>query len=91
MYGRMFCFQYSIIDDACAGIVTWTFDDCNIEGECYFILPNVCIDGNKATIIKLKRGITIKIDARIIMHCSSLLFNENNNNVYGTFFGAKQP
>ena len=57
------------VDDACAGIVTWTFDDCNIEGECYFVLPNVCIDGNKATIIKLKHGITINFDAEIIMHC----------------------
>ena len=76
------------VDDSCEGIVTWTFDGDEEPTHWYFILPNVSLDGEKATIIKLQHGISIKIDARIIMHCSSLTLNNNSNKVYGTFFGA---
>ena len=78
------------VDDACLGIITWTFDDHYEEGECYFVLPNVTVDGEKTLIIKIKHSTTINIDARIIMHGSTLSFKGKNNNVYGTFFGLKQ-
>ena len=37
----------------------------------------------------IHHGLTIKIDARLIMHCSSLLFKRKRTNVYGTLFGVK--
>ena len=77
------------VDDCCEGIITWTIDEDDPDNEFYFVLPNVTLDGPKATIIKIHHGLTIKIDARIIMHCSSLLFKRKRTNVYGTYFGVK--
>ena len=78
------------VDDCCEGIITWTIDGDDVENQFYFILPNVTVDGDKATIIKIHNGMTIKIDARIIMQCSSLSFNNKATNTYGTFFGVKK-
>ena len=76
------------VDDACEGIVTWTTEDkTKIEGW-YFVLPNVSIDGYRGTIIQLKHGITIKIDARIIVHCSSGSRRSESHKRYGTYFGC---
>ena len=77
------------VDDCCEGIITWTIDEDDVDNEFYFVLPNVTLDGDKATIIKIHNGLTIKIDARLIMHCSSLSFKRKRTNVYGTFFGVK--
>ena len=78
------------VDDSCEGIITWTFDGDEEPSDWYFILPNLSVDGKKATIIKLHHGLSIKIDARIIMHCSTMSLNNKSDRVYGTFFGAKQ-
>ena len=37
----------------------------------------------------IHHGLTITIDARLIMHCKSLLFKRKRTNVYGTFFSVK--
>ena len=59
------------VDDAANGIVTWTKDgDGTVEGW-YFLLPNVTIDGKKGIAIKIKHGLTIRINARVIRHCST--------------------
>ena len=76
------------VDDTCAGIVTWTFDGEDEPIEWYFILPNVSLDGNKATIIKLQHGLSLKIDASLIMHCSTVQLCRKTDKVYGTFFGT---
>ena len=78
------------VDDCCEGIITQTIDGDDVENDFYFILPNVTVDGDKASIIKIHNRMTIKIDARIIMHCSSLSFNNKATNVYGTFFAQYQ-
>ena len=76
------------VDDTCPGIVTWTIDGEEEPTEWYFVLPNVSLDGNKATIIRLKHGLSIVIDARLIMHCTSLQLKRKTDKVYGTFFGT---
>ena len=48
------------------------------------------MDGHRGTIVKLKHGITIKIDARILMHCSSESAKSDMYNIYGTYFGCSK-
>ena len=48
------------VDDCCEGIITWTIDGDDVDNDIYFILPNVTVDGHKATIIKIYNGMTIK-------------------------------
>lgn len=49
------------VDDSCKGIVTWTFDGDMEPTDWYFILPNLSVDGEKTTIIKLHHGMSIKL------------------------------
>ena len=76
------------VDDCCKCIITWTFEEDEHINDFYFILPNVSVDGEKAIIIRIHHGMSIKIDVRIIMHCSSLVFTNTSKNMHGTFFGA---
>ena len=76
------------VDDCCECIITWTFDEDEGINEFYFILPNVSLDGENVTIIRIHHSMSIKLDARIIMHCSSLAFTNKSINVHVPFFGA---
>lgn len=76
------------VDDCCECIITWTFDEDEDSNEFYFILPNVSVDGENATITSIHHSMSIKLESRIRMHCSSLAFTNKSINVHGTFFGA---
>jgi hypothetical protein len=53
----------------------------------YFVLPNLSINGSKGVVVKLRHGVSISWDGRIIRHCSSVTEVGEENNVYGCMFG----
>ena len=67
-------------------IVTWTKDDHTTLDFWYFILPNVTRDNKRALVIKVKHGLTISLDAKKVMHCSTYKSNCYPCDVYGTAF-----
>ena len=78
------------VDDAEEGIITRTKKwSCNVYGW-YFILPNVTRDGKKGMILKITDGLTIKIDAAKIMHCSTWRNKDTQFNIYETYYGRKK-
>lgn len=54
----------------------------------YFVLPNLSINGSKGVVIRLRHGVSISWDGRIIRHCSSVTDVGADNNVYGCMFGS---
>jgi hypothetical protein len=54
----------------------------------YFVLPNLSFNGSKGIVIKLRHGVAISWDGRIIRHCSSVPDIGPDNNVYGCMFGS---
>ena len=64
---------YLDVDDCCEGIITWTIDEDDTDNEFYFVLPNVTVDGEKATIIKIHNGLTIKMMLDLL--CIVLVFH----------------
>jgi hypothetical protein len=54
----------------------------------FFVLPNITINGSKGVVIKLRHGVSISWDGRIIRHCSSVTAVGETNNVYGCMFGS---
>jgi hypothetical protein len=57
-------------------------------GNWYFILPNLSINGSDGVVIKLRHGVAISWDGRIIRHCSSVTTVGEDNHVYGCMFGS---
>ena len=78
------------VHDACEEIVTWTTENEAEVEDWYFVLPNVSMDGMRGTVIKLKHGITLKFDARILMHCTSGSAKSDLCTRYGTYFGCSK-
>ena len=78
------------VDDCCECIITWTFDEDEDSNEFYFILPNVSVDGENATLTSIHHSMSIKLESRIRMHCSSLAFTNKSINVHGTTFWSNK-
>ena len=53
-------------------------------------MPNTTRDGNRAIVIPIRHGVTIKWDGRLLIHCSSVGKTVKINNVFGTYFGIKR-
>ena len=77
------------MDDDSDSLITWTTDINKHTDYWFHILPNVTRDGVREIVIKIKHGFTIKIDAKQMMHCSTMKSNNEYCNIYGTFFGCK--
>mmetsp|Transcript_17622 Transcript_17622/g.24509 ORF Transcript_17622/g.24509 Transcript_17622/m.24509 type:complete len:159 (-) Transcript_17622:72-548(-) len=75
--------------DRSVSLSTWVEDHPGTAKGWAFILPNVTRDSAKAIAIKLKHGLSIEWDGRLIHHCSTLLEKGERNNVYGYYHGAK--
>lgn len=67
-------------------IVTWTKEDNTKLDFWYFVLPNVSRDKRRAIVFKIKHGLTIAIDARKVMQCSTYKSNHQPCDIYGTAF-----
>ena len=76
------------VNDEEEGIITWTMHGSGEVRDWFFVLPNVTIDGKKAVIIKIKDGLSLKINAKIIMHCTSWNTKDDLCNLYGIYFGC---
>ncbi|KAI2501506.1 hypothetical protein MHU86_12951 [Fragilaria crotonensis] len=83
------------VNDASQGFSIWTEDDPGSTDDWYFVLPNVYgkRDGKGPTYngmaIRLKHGVMISWDGRLIRHCTSMMRRAEGKHVYGTFFAAK--
>ena len=72
--------------DTSQSIVTWTKEEHTHLDFWYFVLPNVTRDNKRAIVIKIKHGLTISIDARKVMHCSTYKSSQHPCDIYGTAF-----
>jgi hypothetical protein len=54
----------------------------------YFVLPNLSINGSRGVVVKLRHGVGIQWDGRIIRHCSSVTDVGPGNHVFGCMFGS---
>ena len=78
------------VNDSTESISTWTESNIYNADNWYFIMPNTTRDGKKGIVIKLRHGVTIKWDGRLLMHCSTVGSKDKSNHVYGTFFCTKK-
>ena len=78
------------VNDKTECISTWTESNIDTATDWYFILPNTTRDRSKAIVIRLRHGVTIKWDGRVLMHCSTIGTTGDSNNVYSTFFCSKK-
>ena len=76
--------------DACVGIATWIEKVPGRAKDWFFILPNLVLDGagERGTLIRLRHGLTIAWDGRLLHHCSSVGELGDDNHVMGYYFGA---
>jgi hypothetical protein len=74
--------------DGSASCSIWAEKYVDMAGNWYFVLPNLSIDGSSGTVVKLRHGVAISWDGRIIRHCSSVTDVGDGNNVYGCMFGS---
>lgn len=87
------------IHDASVGFAVWTEKHAGTSKNWYFVLPNVygrCeqIHGGhfNGVAIRLRHGMAISWDGRVIRHCTSVMDPDNciaNQHVFGTFCAAK--
>ena len=82
--------SHNDINDGYVSICTWTEKYIGTAENWYFILPNTTIDGERGIAIKLKHGVTIRWDGRILFHCSMVGNVGSNNNVHGMYFGVQK-
>ena len=78
--------------DACNGIATWVE---KVPGEAkgwFFILPNCTFDKKRGIVVRLRHGVTISWDGKVLHHCSTVYKlggnNKQRNSVFGIFYGA---
>jgi hypothetical protein len=74
--------------DGSASCSIWAEKRLNKARNWYFVLPNTSIRGSKGVVIKLRHGVAISWDGRLIRHCSSVTDVGEDNNVYGCMFGS---
>ena len=67
--------------------VTFWVQDGN-AGFWYFIFPNVTVNGKKGLVVKLRNGIVIEWDGRIIRHCTAKPSVSKYTHVFAFFFGS---
>ena len=67
----------------------WAETNVGEASNWYFVLPNMRINGSEGVVIKLRHGVSISWDGRIVRHCSSVTAGVGGtNNVYGCMFGS---
>lgn len=74
--------------DGSSSCAIWAETQVGMASNWYFVLPNMSINGSKGAVIKLRHGVSISWDGRIIRHCSSVTAVGGTNNVYGCMFGS---
>ena len=71
-------------------IATWMKEDDTKLDFWYFTLPNVTRDKTRGMLIKIKHGLTISMDARKVMHCSTHKSKHHPCNACGAAFYANK-
>ena len=66
----------------------WAEKNVGMATNWFFVLPNMSINGSKGVVIKLRHGVSISWDGRVVRHCSSVTAVGKTNDVYGCMFGS---
>ena len=84
-------------------IVTWTEKCPGMAKNWYLVLPNATLDGKRGLAIRLRHGVTVAWDGRLIYHCTSQTdvngddfgrsrtgYGVNSNVTYGNFISTSK-